>query len=157
MIPKDQSFKTYAIEVPITTIYMEMLDSLSGLSSNRMTIGAVRDQDFGLTTRATALSLVPFTKNLDFGDAGTQEFKRFTLRTALDTISVDNPDQAYILQNVNVYELTKPIPTNTDTNSSVEYDSSRRVSKGVPILNGKAELSFEFSKEFGEKYMHITK
>ena len=157
MIPMDQSFKTYAIEVPITSIYMEMLDSLSGVSSNRMTIGAIRDEDFGLTTRATAVSLVPFYNELDFGDAGTQEFKKFIFRSSLDTVSVNNVDQSYILQNVNVYELTKPIPEETDTNAPIEYDSSHRVTKGVPILNGKAELSFEFSEEFGNKYMNITK
>ena len=157
MIPKDQSFKTYAIEVPITTIYMEMLDSLSGVSTTRMTIGAIRDQDFGLTTRATAVSLVPFFPELDYGDPGTQVFKQFTFRSALDTVSVDNTDQLYILQNVNVYELSKPVSTQYNTNSSIEYDSSRRVTKGVPILNGKAELSFEFSEEFADKYMHISK
>ena len=157
MIPKDQSFKTYAIEVPISTIYMEMLDSLSGVSSTRMTIGAIRDKDFGLTTRATAVSLVPFYQEMDFGDAGTQEFKQFTFRVALDTLSVNNEDQSYILQNVNVYELSKPITNQTNTNSKIEYDSSQRVSKGVPILNGKAELSFEFSEAFGNKYMHISK
>ena len=157
MIPKDQSFKTYAIEVPISTIYMEMLDSLSGVSTTRMTIGAIRDEDFGLTTRATALSLVPFYKELDFGDPGTQEFKKFTFRSALDTVSVDNPNQQYILQNVNVYALTKPVTSEYNTNAPIEFDSSKRVSKGVPILNGKAELSFEFSEEFGNKYMNITK
>ena len=156
MIPKDQSFKTYAIEVPISTIYMEMLDSLSGVSSTRMTIGAIRDEDFGLTTRATAVSLVPFYKELDFGDPGTQQFKMFTFRSSLDTVSMNTPDQGYILQNVNVYELSRPVTRQTDTNSSIEYDSSRRVSKGVPILNGKAELSFEFSEAFGKKYMGIT-
>ena len=109
MIPRDQSFKTYAIEVPISTIYMEMLDSLSGVSSNRITIGALRDSEFGLTTRATALSLVPFYNELDFGDPGTQEVKQFTFRSAMDTISTNNPDQSYILQNVNVYELTKSV------------------------------------------------
>lgn len=157
MIPMDQSFKTYAIEVPISTIYMEMLDSLSGVSSNRMTIGAIRDEDFGLTTRATAVSLVPFYKDLDFGDPGTQEFDKFIFRSSLDTVSMNSTDQAYILQNVNVYELSKPIPKKTDTNAPIEYDSSHRVTKGVPILNGKAELSFEFSEEFGKKYMGITK
>ena len=157
MIPRDQSFKTYAIEVPISTIYMEMLDSLSGVSSNRITIGALRDSEFGLTTRATALSLVPFYNELDFGDPGTQEVKQFTFRSAMDTISTNNPDQSYILQNVNVYELTKSVANQTNTNSTIEYDSSHRISKGVPILNGDTDLSFEFTEEFAEKYMHITK
>ncbi|MBQ1692793.1 MAG: hypothetical protein II019_00900, partial [Bacteroidales bacterium] len=108
-LPSDQLYKTYAIEVPITDIRMAMPDSLSGVSSTRITVGAVRDDEFGLSTRASAFSLVPFYDTLDFGDPGTQTLKRFRLRATLDTTSISEPNQEYILQNLNVYELTKPV------------------------------------------------
>ena len=154
-LPKDQLYKTYAIEVPITDIRMAYPDSLSGLSSTRITVGAVRDDEFGLSTRASAFSLVPFYDTLDFGDPGSQTLKRFRLRTMLDTISVSEPNQNHILQNLNVYELTKPINKQTDINSTVEFDSSKRITKGVPVLNGVSELIMEFSTEYAQKYMNI--
>ena len=154
-LPSDQLYKTYAIEVPITDIRMAMPDSLSGVSSTRITVGAVRDDEFGLSTRASAFSLVPFYDTLDFGDPGTQTLKRFRLRATLDTTSISEPNQEYILQNLNVYELTKPVNKQADINSKVEFNSSKRISRGIPVLNGVSDLVFDFSQEFAQKFMDI--
>lgn len=154
-IPKDQRFNTYAIEVPITDLRLEQLDSLSGVSSTRITVGAVRDEEFGLSTRSSAFSLVPFYDTLDFGDPGTQTVKYFKLRASLDTVSVSDPGQLFILQNLNVYELTKSVADQSDINSKIAYDPSRKVTKGVPVLNGVSDLVMDFSDSFAQKYMNI--
>lgn len=154
-IPKDQRFTTYSVDIPITDLRLDLLDSLSGVSSTRITVGAVRDDEFGLTTRASAFSLVPFYDTLDYGDPGTQKINRFRLRASLDTVSVSDPGQQFILQNLNVYELTKSVSKQTDINSKVEYNSSKRITKGIPVLNGVTDMIIDFSDEFAQKYMNI--
>lgn len=155
LIPKNQSFKTIMVDIPIENIEMRMLDSLSGLSSTRITIGAINDDEFGLTTRASAFSLVPFYDTLDFGDPGTQKLKGFHFNTIFDSLSVNDPAQAHILQNVNVYELNKSISGIYDTNAKLDVNKDKRISKNVPVINGTSGLRFEFSDEFANKYMNI--
>lgn len=154
LVPLSQLYDVYTVEFPLTDIQMKMLDSLSGYSTYRMTIGAVRDKEFGLTTRATALSLVPIADTLDFGR--NAEFRYFRFTAARDTVSYADPKEADILQNVNVYELAKPMDfTFVDLNTPVEH-KSERITDGIPLYNGKDSLSFYFNRAFGEKYMKIT-
>ena len=67
LIATDQMFDIHTAEIPLTDIRMEMADSLSGLSSKRIALGAVRDDRFGLTTRSCVLTLLPAFEDLDFG------------------------------------------------------------------------------------------
>ena len=107
LIPLSQLYDVYTVEFPLTDIRMKMLDSLSGYSNTRITIGAVRDDEFGLTTRGCALSLVPVLDTVDFGK--NPEFRYFRFTAARDTISYADASEKDILQNVNVYELDKPM------------------------------------------------
>ena len=84
-LPKDQLYKTYAIEVPITDIRMAYPDSLSGLSSTRITVGAVRDDEFGLSTRASAFFVACNRKATQMRFASTV-FDKYTARLS----SIDN-------------------------------------------------------------------
>ena len=52
LIPTELKYDTYTAEFPLEDIRMAFPDSLSGYSSRRITIGAIRDELFGLTTRA---------------------------------------------------------------------------------------------------------
>ena len=153
-VPLSQLYDVYTVEFPLTDIKMKMLDSLSGYSNTRITIGAVRDAEFGLTTRGCALSLVPVLDTIDFGKNPRLRYFRFS--AARDTISYADASERDILQNVNVYELKNPMDFSfVDLNTPVEHKPGR-ITDGVPVYNGKDSLSFRFSREFGEKYMKIT-
>ena len=153
LIPLNDLYDIYSAEFPLTDIQMKMLDSLSGYSNTRITIGAIRDAEFGLTTRGCALSLVPIPDTLDFGR--DPKFKEFHFTAAPDTVSVADTRQKNILQNINVYELSDPMNFNlVDLRTPIKH-KTKRVTDGVPTYNGKDSLSFNFSKEFGEKYMGI--
>ena len=147
-------YDIYSEEFPLSDIRMDMPDSLSSYSLYRFTFGAIRDEIFGLTTRSAAFTLVPVRDTLDFGKAGTRTFKRFHFTAVTDSVSCADASQANILQNVNVYELSDAIDM---TNAYPEiHHLGKRITQGIPLYNGTDSLSFDFSREFGEKYMTMT-
>ena len=152
LIPDNQMYNIYTAEFPIEDIEQEMADSLSSYSMYKFTFGAVKDETFGLTTRTAAFTLVPVNDTLDFGK--NAKFRQFHLSAVSDSVSYADPSQAYILQNVNVYELEKPLDY-TKLNPELVY-TRKRITDGVPVYTGTDSLSIDFSKEFGEKYMTIT-
>ena len=85
LIPLSQLYDVYSAEFPLTDINMKMLDSLTGYSNTRITIGAVRDAEFGLTTRSCALSLVPVVDSVDFGRNPEFKYFRFTAQNEQDS------------------------------------------------------------------------
>ena len=153
-IADNQLYDLYTVEFPIEDIRMEMADSLSSYSLYKFTIGAVRDETFGLTTRSAAFTLVPVSDTLDYGKPGTQVFRGFHLSAVSDSTSYDDFSQQFILQNVNVYELDKALDY-TKVAPAVSY-TKKRITDGIPVYNGKDSLSIDFSKEFGEKYLDFT-
>ncbi len=154
VIPTDLQYDTYTAEFPLEEIRMEYPDSLSGYSSRRITIGAIRDELFGLTTRGCAISLVPMSDTLDFGK--DPQIRNFHFSAAADTISVADHSQDNILQNINVYELSKPMDFNDGNLNNVVEHSKNRITKRIPVYDGTDSLSFDFSDEFAKKYLTIT-
>jgi len=155
LIPTDQTYSIYTAELPIPEVRVEMPDSLSGFSSTRITIGAIRDEEFGLSTRSCVLTLVPINDTLDFGD--NPVVRRFHFSAAVDTISTSEDRYESILQNVNVFELDSRVdPTKQfDCNGEIAH-GSKRITKGTPILNGVDSLAFDFSLEYANKFLSIT-
>ena len=151
MIPDNQLYNIYTAEFPIEDIRQEMADSLSGYSMYKFTFGALQDETFGLTTRSAAFTLVPINDTLDFGK--NPVFRQFHMSAVSDSTSYSDPSQQYILQNVNVYELDKAINYNK-LYPEISY-TKKRITDGIPVYNGSDSLSFDFSREFGEKYMGI--
>ena len=151
MIPDSQMYDIYTAEFPIEDIEQEMADSLSSFSMYKFTFGAIRDEAFGLTTKEASFTLVPVSDTLDFGK--NAKFRQFHLSAVADSTSYADLSQEYILQSVNVYELDKALDY-TKLSPEVSY-SKKRITDGIPVYNGKDSLSFNFSKEFGEKYMKI--
>lgn len=133
-------------------------DSLSGFSSNWATIGAIHDKDLGLTTRATALYLVPIHDSLDFGV--NPVINRMHLAMALDSVSVADEAQRHILQNVNVYSLKKAIDPKYTYDCNMDFrdmvDMTHVITKTSPVINGKDSLSFDFTKEYASQFLNIT-
>ena len=150
----DQQFDTFVAEFPLEDIRMVPADSLSGYSQTRITFGAIRDELFGLTTRSSAITLVPMYDSLDYGS--NARFRYFHITMAADTVSAAREEDFYAHQNINVYELTEALDSTFDINTKLKH-GSKRISMGVPVYNGSEDtLGFFFTREFGEKYMHIT-
>ena len=148
-----QKYDIHSEQFDVDDIELLSPDSLSAYSTYKFTFGAVRDEVYGLSERSCAFTLVPMNDTLDFGKVGTRKFKSFKFYAVPDTISCSEPSQADILQNINVYELQKGI------NFKAAYPKVKigktRITDGIPVYNGKGALVFDFSKEFGEKYMSI--
>ena len=141
-------------EFDLDEIQMKPVDSLSAYSSRRITIGSIRDETFGLTRRGCAVTLVPVLDTVDYGTSPV--FKKMVFRAAVDSISVPDDSQKNILQNINVYALNKPVDSKEYySRTKLDY-GSQRVTKGVPVANGTDSLAFEFTTEFGERYLGIT-
>ena len=150
----DQQFDIFTAEFPLEDIRMMPADSLSGYSQTRITFGAIRDEDFGLTTRSSAITLVPMYDSLDFG--ANASFRFFHVTMTNDTVSVARDQDRYLHQNINIYELTEPLDSTYDLNTVLKH-GSKRITKGVPVYNGSEDtLGFFLTREFGEKYLGIT-
>lgn len=150
-IPSDQEYDLKIYEFELEDIQMKVADSLSGYSNMFITFGALRDAESRLSTRASAVTLVPFYDTLDFGQ--NTKFRRFYFTMPADTVSTADESQSRIIQNVNVYELSEPISVN-DANV-VPKHGTKRVTRGVPVYNGGDSLTFDFSEEFSKKYLGI--
>ena len=93
----------------LSDVQLQTPDDLSGYSLYRFTVGAIRDDVFGLTERSCAFTLVPVNDTLDFGKKGTLSIKRFHFSGIPDTVSVAQNSQRYILQNIHVHPLVSPL------------------------------------------------
>ena len=121
-IPTDQKYDFHTAEFDLDEVWMKSIDSLTAYSSRRITIGAIRDETFGLFSRGSVVTLVPVLDSVDFGKDPV--FQRFKFKAAVDSVSMADESQANILQNVNVYALTEPLGTN-------EYFSRAEVKHGA--------------------------
>ena len=157
MLPVNHTYKVVTptpVEIPVQ---MKLSDSLSAYSSSRITIGSVRnDEEFGLSTRSSCVTLVPmYVGSLDLGT--NPVFKSFHFSAIADSCSVCDLNQSSILQSVYVYELTQPLDQNYQTYcSSKPAHGNKIVTTTIPIIGDGDSLSFNFTKEFGEKFLTIT-
>ena len=148
-------YDTYTVEFPIEDILLRRADDLSGFSDTRITIGAIRDETFGLTTRSSAFSLVPAVDTLDIGT--DPEFVRFMVHFEADTISTAYAGQEHIFQNFFVYALTDTLSSKeSGTNRDIPH-GTEIVTRGIPVYDGKDSLSFELSPAYGQKYVDVLK
>lgn len=153
-LASDQQFDIFTATFPLEDIRMAPADSLSGYSQTRITVGAIRDKDFGLVKRSAAVTLVPIYDTLDFGVS--PEVNYFSMVIVKDTISTPDDANAYIHQPIKIYELTEPLESQFDINSEIKH-GDELITQGIPVFNGTDEkLLVYFTKEFGEKYLQIT-
>ena len=142
------------VEIPVQ---MKLADSLSAYSSTRITIGAIRnDEEFGLSTRSSCLTLVPmYVESLDFGK--NPVLQNFHFSALADSSSVCDLDQKNILQSVYVYELSEQLDPDYRTYCKTEpAHGTKLISTTVPVIGHGDSLSFNFTKEFAEKFFTIT-
>jgi len=144
-------YDTYTVEFPLEDIRMKKSSDLSGFSDTRITIGAIRDEVFGLTTRSSAFTLIPALDTIDLGTNPVPV--KFNIHFEGDTVSCAYDADARIMQNIYVHELADTLSLdNTGTTKDIPY-LEERITKGVPVYNGKDSLSFEFTDEFTRKYI----
>ncbi len=156
LIPGNQDYVFYTTEFDLDDIKLAQADSLSGYDFYRITIGSIRDNGtFGLTRKSSAFYLCPVVDTIDYGEPGTQQFIKFHISAPHDTTSYERSDQAYILQNINVYALDEPMDTKKGVPELV-YDKTKRISKNIPVYNGVDSLSIDLTAEYGQKYLTIT-
>lgn len=159
LVPAVETYTFHTVEIPIEGISLQMADKLSGYSDSRITIGAIQEDTYGMTTRASAFPLVPLIADYDDFDLGKNpEFKRFHFAVARDTLSCLTADQENILQNVRVYELAQALDPEEDFDCNKPVDHlDAAITKGVPVYKGTDSLAFDFSEEFGRKYLKLTR
>ena len=153
LVDSSLKYDTYTEEFLLENLEMRMADNLSGYSDTRIAIGAIRDDVFGLTTRSSAFTLIPAMDTLDLGK--NPKPVKFDIHFAADSISCADASQMHILQNINVYALSKPLSSKSlesGTNKDIDYLPTR-ISKGVPVYNGTDSLSFEFTKAYAQEYL----
>lgn len=157
MIPVGNTYKVVTPQAIPIGVSQKMADSLSGFSTSRITIGSIRkDEEFGLTTRSSVVTLIPlFSSDHDMGTG--RIFKSMHFATALDSVSVEDRSQINILQGVNVYEVLKTVDYSKDfdCNGDIPH-GTERISDRIPHIGASDSLSFDFTSKFGEKYMNMT-
>jgi len=153
LVDKTLLFDTYTVSFNLDDIQLKPSSDLSGYSDSHVTIGAIRDEVFGLTTRESAFSLIPALDTMDLGT--NPEALSFQLRFALDTISCADDRQASILQNIYVTELTEPLSLEERGTTRPIAHGDKLITEGLPVCNGTSDLSFFFTKEFAQKYVDV--
>ncbi|MBR6001430.1 MAG: hypothetical protein IK045_01045 [Bacteroidales bacterium] len=150
LISSNARFNVFTEEYALGGLETRMADDLSGFSSTRIVVGAVRDEDYGVSKRSSAFTLVPAIDTLDFGV--DPEVVRFYIKFECDTTCVV-PGGEYNLQSLNVYSLTDTLDFVDNGANRVPPHSDEKVCLGSPVINGKDSLKIEFTKEFGKKYI----
>ena len=148
-------YDTYTVEFPLEEIMLKKSSALSGYSDSHITIGAIRDDVFGLTTRASAFTLIPAMDTLDLGDNPVPV--KFNIHFATDTVSCASDADAHILQNIHVYALTDTLSLQETATTRDLPHGNVRISKGVPVYNGTDSLSFEFTDAFARAYIQAIR
>ena len=158
LVSDETVYTTAVTSIPIDSLYCAKLDSLSGYSLLRMTIGAIRDQDFGVTARTAAFALVPFSDTLNWGD--NIEFHRFHIEAKRDTLSFYNESDHHIIQQIHAFELLFPIDSTRRFNTELKRDMFRgrpEVTRNGCMYAGEDSLILDLSEEFAWKYFREGK
>ena len=150
LISSKARFNVYTEEYPLTGFETRTADDISGFSSTRIVIGAVKDKDYGISKRSSAFTLVPAIDTLDFGT--DPEVLRFYIKFECDTTCVV-PGGEYSLQNLSVYALTDTLDfVDNGANKEIPH-GGEKICLGSPVINGKDSIKIEFSKAFGQHYI----
>lgn len=148
-IPGDQIYEVRTATFDLDGIRMGYSDSLSAYSSSRITVGAIRDSKFGLTSRSSAFTIVPVVDTIDVGE--NPRVTQFHFTVSRDTTSVEDEGQTNILQNIYVHRLEHVLDSTylytVDLNDK-DFIGKETITRGIPVYNGGDSLSFDFSDDF---------
>ena len=151
LIDKSLLMDTFTETYPLTGIRLKLSSDLSGFSDTKVTVGAIRDDVFGLTTRESAFPLIPAADTIDLGQNPVA--LGMDISFAADTISCADDSQVRILQNLLVTELSAPLDMNRRSTNTALAHSDAIVTDGIPVYSGEGALNFRFTKAFAQKYV----
>ncbi|MBR4735175.1 MAG: hypothetical protein IK052_03705 [Bacteroidales bacterium] len=155
LVDKNLIYNTYTEEFTLDQIKMKLSADLSGYSDSYLTIGAIRDDVFGLTTRSASFPLVPALDTIDLGK--DPKAVSFDIYFAQDSISCASDSQKAIFQNIYVYELLDSLDRNNTRASHDTPHGTATVTKGIPVYDGSGALDFNFTLEYAQKYVDAIK
>ena len=155
LVDKSLLYDTYTETFDLEETQMRLATDLSGFSDAHLTIGAIRDADFGLTTREAAFPLVPALDTIDLGR--NPKGVGITLYFAGDTVSCASDDQARILQNIRVTELLEPLDINKRSAVGELAHGTELLTQGIPVYNGSGALNFTLKKEYAQRYVDLIR
>ena len=155
-IPGDQIYEVRTATFDLDGIRMGYSDSLSAYSSSRITVGAIRDSKFGLTSRSSAFTIVPVVDTIDVGE--NPRVTQFHFTASRDTTSVEDEGQTNILQNIYVHRLERVLDSTylytVDLNDK-DFIGKETITRGIPVYNGGDSLSFDFSDDFAMEMVKL--
>ena len=151
LVDKNLIYSTYTEEFTLDKIKMKLSEELSGYSDTYLTIGAIRDEVFGLTTRSAAFPLIPALDTMDLGR--NPKAVSFDLYFAADSVSCADDSQKGIIQNIYVYELLDSLDRNNTVASCDIPHGITTITQGIPVYDGTGALDFNFTTEFAQKYV----
>lgn len=153
--PREHRYDVICEDIPLKNIRVQRVDSSYAYSAFRMTIGAVRDESYGLTVKSAAFTLVPADSILNFGRETI--FEELFLNIKCDSLSVPFGEDARTAQTMRVYALNE----NCDINDPNEFLYTGDVSKidralageqpvtdYTPVYCGEDSLNIHFSRTF---------
>ncbi len=160
-IPASHIWQVVNTSLDIRDIEAAKTEDLGGYSSRRMSVGGVSEDGGVWNGRAAAFTLIPIVDTAKFDMGDVQEIYAFHFAAARDTVSFRDESQEHIIQNIRVYELQKPLGTDilyAGKGNEGLYDESKGViTRGIPTYSGGDSLSFDFTKEFAQKYVDALK
>ncbi len=160
-IPTSHIWQVVSTSLDIKDIEVAKTEDLGGYSSRRMSVGGVSEDGSIRNERIAAFPLIPLVDTAKFDLGDVQEIYAFHFAAAKDTLSFADDSQEHIIQNIRVYELQKPLGSDiiyAGKGNDGLYDESKGViTKGIPTYSGGDSLSFDFTKEFAQKYVDALK
>ena len=155
LVDKSLLFDTYTVTFDLEQTRLRMASDLSGFSDTRLAIGAIRDEAFGLSTRECAFPLIPALDTLDLGT--NPQVTAFSLYFEADSVSCADDNQQRILQNLRVTELLEPLDIHKRDAMRELRHGTQLITRGMPVYNGSGPLTFELTKEYGQRYVDLIK
>ena len=158
-IPTRHQYDVYTDTIYLHNIRLEQTDKLSGYSSARITVGAVMDNVFGLTSRSCAFPLIPVDPDMDFGE--NTQCTQFHFTAVRDTVSYPDKSQEHIIQNIRVYSLDEEIGEDASYINEKNADGTPKLKYSEQVASctyfGGDSLSFDLKTSFGQKYIDEIK
>lgn len=123
LAPHEHRYEVFCENIPLENIRVQRVDSTYAYSNFRITVGAVKDDEFGLTVKSSAFTLVPLDSILNFGRE--TEFLGFFLTMSRDSLSLPVGEDPRVAQTLRVYALN----SNCDINNTKEFLYTEDVKK----------------------------
>lgn len=135
LAPRENRYEVFYEEIPLRNIRVQRVDSTYAFSTFRITVGAVKDDNYGLTVKSSAFTLIPADSVLNFGRE--TEFKELMLTLTRDSLSVPFGEDARTPQHLRAYALN----ANCDINESKDFLYTGDVEKINAALVGQDPIT----------------